>query len=370
MNFLIKNVFWVPCFISFIVSFLSTPVIIIVAKKFKLIDDPHTHKHPKVVHNYPVPRGGGIPIYLSLLTIFVFLPAGKHLMGIITGATIALIVGLLDDRFEEKVSPLFRLLSNFLAGALVVGAGIGIAFITNPLTGGVLRLDEPKIIFEFLGKSRNIWILSDILALFWISWCMNFVGWSAGVDGQLPGFVAISAFVIGFLSLRFTQDVTQWPVVILAAATAGAYLGFLPWNFYPQKIIPGYSGKSLAGFLLGVLSILSGAKLATALLVLGIPLIDAVFIVLKRISEGRSPFVGAREHLHHRLLDLGWGKRRIAIFYWLMSGLLGILALNLNSKQKLYTIILLPILFLVFILWINYLSTSLRQPDQDSGLKT
>jgi len=367
MNFEITKLLLLPLALSFVISFLTTPLTIILAKKFKVMDDPKKHKHPKVIHAYPVPRGGGIPIWLSLLTVFAFLPAGKHLMGIITGATIALIVGLLDDRFEEKVSPYFRLLSNFLAGALVVGAGIGIAFITNPLTGGVLRLDEPKIIFEFLGKTRSIWVLSDILALFWIAWCMNFVGWSAGVDGQLPGFVAISAFVIGFLSLRFTEDVTQWPVVILAAITAGAYLGFLPWNFYPQKIIPGYSGKSLAGFLLGVLSILSGAKLATALLVLGIPLTDAIFIVFKRISEGRSPFAGAREHLHHRLLDLGWGKRRIAVFYWFCSLVLGLLALNLNSKQKFYTIILLPVLFLVFITWINSLSTSLKPPGQGSG---
>lgn len=370
MNFLVKNVFLVPCIVSFIISFLSTPIVIIAAKRLRLIDDPRTHKHPKVIHDYPVPRGGGIPIYLSLLGIFIFLPAEKHLLGIIAGASIALIIGLLDDRFEEKISPFWRLLSNFLAAAFVIGAGIGIAFITNPLTGGVLRLDEPKIIFEFLGKTRSIWILSDIFALFWISWCMNFIGMSGGVDGQLPGFVAISAAVIGILSLRFTGDVTQWPVIILAAITSGAYLGFLPWNLYPQKIIPGYGGKSLAGFLLGTLSILSGAKLATAILVLGVPLIDASFLFFKRIFEGRSPVLGGREHLHHRLLTLGWSKTKIAIFYWSASAILGILALNLNSKQKLYTMVLLPILFIVFILWINYLSISLRQPDQDSGSKT
>lgn len=364
-----QELFLLPLLSSTMVSFFMTPIAILLAKKYGLVDNPKTHQHRKVIHQYTVPRGGGLPIFLSLLTALFFLPLNKSLIGILFGAAVALIIGLIDDKFEEKVSPLIRLITNFLAAACVVGAGIGIAFVTNPLTGGILHLDQPKIIFYFLGKTRSIWLISDIIALFWISWCMNFVGWSAGLDGQLPGFVAISAFVIGILSLRFTEDVTQWPVVILAAITAGAYLGFLPWNFYPQKIIPGYGGKSLAGFLLGVLCILSGAKLATAILVLGVPLIDAIFVSWKRVSEGRSPFIGGREHLHHRLLDLGWGKRKIAIFYWGCSAILGILALNLNSRQKFYTIILLPILFIVFILWISSLSTSLRPPGRDSGSK-
>jgi UDP-GlcNAc:undecaprenyl-phosphate GlcNAc-1-phosphate transferase len=368
MNRSSLGLFWLPLVASFLTSFLVTPLTIILAKKIKLEDNPKVHKQAKVVHQYTVPRGGGLPIFLSLLTVFLFLPPDKHLRGIILGATITLIVGLLDDRYEERLSPFLRLITNFLAAGVVVGAGIGIAFITNPL-GGVLRLDEPKIIFNFLGETRSIWIIADLFALLWISWCMNFVGWSAGVDGQLPGFVAISAAVIGLLSLRFTGDVTQWPVVILAAITTGAYLGFLPWNFYPQKIIPGYGGKSLAGFLLGVLSILSGAKLATVILVLSVPLIDASYLLFKRISEGRLPVFGGREHLHHRLLDLGWGKRKIALFYWLTSAFFGILALNLNSRQKFYTIILLPALFLVFILWVNFLSTSLKPLDRDSGSK-
>jgi len=366
-----QELFLIPLLSSTMVSFITTPIAILLAKKYGLVDNPKTHLLAKVVHQYTVPRGGGLPIFLSLLTTLIFLPLNKALWGILLGASLTLIVGLLDDKFEEKISPLIRLATNFLAAACVVGAGIGIAFITNPLSGGILRLDGPRIIINLLGKTRSIWILSDLLALVWISWCMNFVGWSSGLDGQLPGFVAISAFFIGLLSLRFTQDVTSWPVVILAAITAGAYLGFLPWNFYPQKIIPGYGGKSLAGFLLGVLSILSGAKFATAILVLGIPLTDAVFVMWKRIAEGRSPLVGGRrEHLHHRLMNLGWGKRKIALFYWVSSGFLGILALNLNSQQKFYTIILLPILFIVFILWISSLSASLRPPDRDSGLKT
>jgi len=131
--------------------------------------------------------------------------------------------------------------------------------------------------------------------------------------------------------------------------------------------MPGYGGKSMAGFLLAVLSILSTAKIATLMLVLAIPLIDALYLVVKRILAGRAPFWGGREHLHHRLLALGWGKRRIAIFYWLITAALGILALNLNSEAKFYTMFMLIILFLAGILWLNYLSISLKRRDQDSG---
>ena len=131
----------------------------------------------------------------------------------------------------------------------------------------------------------------------------------------MPGFVAIAAATIAFLGWKSNADFSQQLVITLAAITTGAYLGFLPWNWYPQKTIPGYGGKSLAGYLLGILAILSGAKVGALMLVLGVPFVDAAMVILKRVREGRSPVWG-REHLHHYLLELGWGKRRIALFYW------------------------------------------------------
>lgn len=355
-----------PLLISTLISFITTPIVILLFKKWKIVDDPKRHKHAKVVHQYPVPRGGGLPIFFGLLSSLFFLPFDKHLRGILLGALVALIVGIIDDKFEEKVHPLIRLASNFFAAGLVVLAGIGIAFINNPL-GGVIKLDSPQLCLFFLGSNHCLWILADIFAIFWIAWCMNFIGWSGGIEGQLPGIVVIAALTIAAISLKFSADIAQWPVIILALVLAGAYLGFLPWNFYPQKIMPGYGGKTLAGFMLAVLSILSMAKVATLMLVLGIPLIDASYLVVKRLLSGRSPVWGGHEHLHHRLLDLGWGKRRIAIFYWLVTAILGFLSLNLNSQQKLYTMLMLIFLFLGTILWLNYLSISLKQPDQDNG---
>lgn len=358
--------FFLPFIVATVVSFLTTPATILLLKKLKILDDPKKHKHAKITHTYPVPRGGGIPIFLSLLTALFFLPLDKHLRGILLGAGIALLVGILDDKYEEKIHPLIRLASNFLAAIIVVLSGIGVAFVNNPF-GGIIHLDFPRFCFSFLNQPHCIWILADILAVLWIAWTMNFVGWSGGVEGQMPGFVVIAALTIAALSSQFSADIAQWPVIILAAILAGAYLGFLPWNFYPQKIMPGYGGKTLAGFMLAVLSILSTAKIATLMIVLGIPLIDASYLVIKRIIAGRSPVWGGREHLHHRLLSLGWGKRKVAVFYWAVTAILAVLALRLNSQQKFYTMFMLVIIFLGGSLWLNYLSISLKPRDPDNG---
>ncbi len=348
-----------------IISFIITPLTIFVYRKFGWLDDPKKHKHPKVVHKYPVPRGGGIPIFISfLISASLFITWDKHLVGIILGAFIILIIGILDDIYD--LNPYLRLIFGFIAAACVVGSGIGISFITNPF-GGIIRLDQPQIPFYLFGKLHTIWVISDLFALFWIVWCMNFVNWSKGLDGQLPGIVVVAACTIAALSLKFSADITQWPVIFLAIITAAAYFGFLPWNFYPQKIMPGYGGGALAGFFLAVLSILSTSKINTLIIVLGVPLIDAVYSIIRRIISGRSPVWGDKGHLHHKLMEIGWGKRKIAIFYWLITAALGILALKLNSQAKFYTIILLTIIIGAVLLWLNLLISSLNQPDRSNG---
>lgn len=335
-----------------LLSFLFTPLTIWLYRHFGWLDDPAKNKHIKVVHKYPVPRGGGLPIFLAIIICsLLFLPPDKHLIGILIGALIILVVGILDDIFN--LNPYLRLLFGFIAAACVVGAGIGIPFITNPF-GGVIMLNQPQIPIFFFGKLRTIWILADIFALIWITWCMNFINWSKGLDGQLPGIVVIAGLTIGIFSLRFSADITQWPVIILAMIVAGAYLGFLPWNFYPQKIMPGYGGGALAGYFLAVLTILSTTKVGTGIMVLAVPMIDAIYIILRRIKSGRSPVWGDKGHLHHKLMDLGWGKRRIAIFYWLVSVILGLLALNLNRQAKFYTIVILVFLLGGVLLWLRF----------------
>lgn len=345
MNF----TFFLAIFISFLVSFIVTPFVVKFFVSHGLVEDPVQKQ--KKTHNAtattPVPRGGGIPIFLSVLvTSLIFLPLDHHLLSILIAALVTLVVGLVDDIFD--ISPHLRLFTNVLSGLIIISSGIGIAYLSNPF-GGVIDFSRFVYSFDYFGR-HQIWLISDLLAIFWIVWCTNIVGWAAGVEGQLPGFVAISAIFIGILGLKYSADISQWPVIILAGAVAGGYLGFLPFNFSPQKIMPGYSGKSLAGLFLSVLSILSGAKLATLIFLLGIPMLDAIFVIIRRLKHRRSIFYADGQHLHHRLLHLGWSRRRIAIFYWSISLILGLLSLFLNSQQKFYALFGLFILFVGFTL--------------------
>jgi len=351
-----------PFILSFVLSLLFTPLVIRLAHKYSLIDNPTRRKKTTQTHKGSIPRAGGLAIGTAiLLAILIILPLSKLIIGIILAILITIIIGIIDDIKESN--PYLRFISNLVVAGIIVGVGVGIPFITNPFNGAIL-LDKLQWTFEFLGQSHSVLIFADLAALIWIVWTMNIVGWSGGVDGQLPGFVTIAAFVIGILSFNYSaHDVSQLTVATLAFITAGAYAGFLPWNFYPQKIMPGYSGKSLAGLLLATLSILSGAKLGTALLVLSIPMTDAAFTLFRRIAKGKSPFWADKGHLHHKLLERGWGRRKIALFYWLTSGVLGLIALSLTStEKKFFAAALIVTLILMLLSWLH-LATHLKKKN-------
>jgi len=340
------NAFLVFVFAT-ICSFILTKPTIFFAKKLKLVTDKTKRDHPAHTHTGIIPRAGGLPIYFSLLiTVFVFIPINKIVAGILISSFFLMIIGLIDD--YSNSSPYLRFIANLLISALVVSFGLGIPYISNPF-GGVIRLDSWKLSFEFLGQ-HSVLILADFLAILWLAWTTNIINWSKGVDGQLPGFVAITAFFLGLVSQRFTShDISAQTVMILCFIVSGAYLGFLPFNFYPQKIMPGYGGGALAGFLLGILSILSFGKLGTAFLILAVPIIDSVYTIIRRVKNGQSPFRADWGHFHHRLLEIGWGKRRIAIFYWLISLVLGIASLFFKGIEKLIVFVTVGIILLVFI---------------------
>ncbi|MBI2641495.1 undecaprenyl/decaprenyl-phosphate alpha-N-acetylglucosaminyl 1-phosphate transferase [Candidatus Roizmanbacteria bacterium] len=337
--------------ITLFLSVIFTAPTIYLAKKFHIVTDKKKRTHPAHTHTGVVPRGGGAPIFLAILiSTLLFLPMNKLLFGILIACLLLVIMGLLDDYYD--LSPYLRFFINLWISALVIGFGLGIPYISNPL-GGVIHLDQWKITFDLFG-THSILILADIVGIVWLTWIMNMVNWSKGVDGQLPGFVAITAFFLGLLSQRFSaHDISARSVEIFSFIVAGSFVGFLPFNFYPQKIMPGYGGGALAGFLLGVLSILSFGKLGTAILILAIPTMDAVYTILRRLRKKQSPFRADWGHFHHRLLELGWGKRRIAVFYWSVSFILGVSSLFLKGLEKMIAFLMIAILLLIFMLIIE-----------------
>ncbi len=341
-----------PFLTAFLTTAIATPISLIFLKKYKIIDDPKTRKHPGIIHSKPVPRGGGIPLFIgAFIAGVIFLPINQITGAIFLATAVALITGVLDDKYD--ISPYVRFGINILTAIIVVAAGVSVNFITNPL-GGILYLNEIRMPFEILGISGII-VLSDLITIIWIVWVMNMLNWSKGIDGQMPGIVAISAIFIGLLSLRFgvTDELTQ-STTTLSFIIAGTSIGFLIYNFHPAKIFPGY-GATAIYLLLSVASILSSAKLATAILVMGVPLADGAFTIGRRILTGHSPFWHDKKHLHHLLLSLGFGQRRIALFYWGISAIFGLISLFLSSKGKVFAIIMLVIVVGGAILFLNLL---------------
>lgn len=336
------------------ISALCAPLVIKLYTKNNWLDDPQKLPHAKKTHIKPVPRGGGLVVFTGiLLGSLLFLNIDHYLISIMLGALILTIVGWIDDVWD--IHPFIRLGTGLLASLLVVNAGINIGYVSNPFGSGILTI--PQISFLSTHLLTNIFSLPGLLTIFFMMWNMNILNWSKGVDGQLPGFVSISAVFIGLLSLRFIDDPTTFNTLYLSFIVAGAYFGLLIWNWYPQKMMPGYGAGSLAGYFLSILSILSGAKLATTLMVIALPTADGLFTIARRILAGKSPFWGDRGHLHHKLMDLlGWGKRRIAVFYWLVSLLLGSLSLLMNTTGKIITFFSIIIFVFGFLIWAKWYS--------------
>ena len=332
----LTHIVFLPFLIALISTILLTPLCIYLLKINRIVDDPKTHKHPAILHTKPIPRGGGIPIFLGIFIAgLTFLPITNTTIALFISSLLALITGVADDKFD--ISPYIRFCVNIICAIIVVSSGVTISFVTNPL-GGILHFGNLFFIPQFL--NQYAWILPYVIAIVWIVWVMNMLNWSKGVDGQMPGIVAISAIIIGIVSLRFPiSDQNTYIAALLSFMIAGASIGFLFFNFYPAKIFPGYGATGIY-LLLATVSILSSAKLATALLVMGVPMIDGMFTILRRILSGRSPFWHDKKHLHHILLQFGFSQRTIALFYWMLSAILGVLSLSLSSRGKVFALIM------------------------------
>ncbi len=316
-------------------TFLAIPIMTTLG----IIDDPKRHNHPGIIHKRPIPRGGGAALFLgTICASLLFIRFTPALTAVFFAASIALVTGLVDDWLNARgkdVSPYIRFFIILLIAIIVVSSGISIDYITNPLKNGVIHLDAITLQLPLI---PYLFHLSDIVTVAWLIWVMNMTNWSKGVDGQMPGIVAISAITIGLLSIKLHPLLTTDLIdAKLSFIIAGSAIGFLFFNFYPAKIFPGWGGTALY-LLLGVVSILSSAKLATAMLVMAVPMVDAFFIIIRRILNKKSPFQGDKKHLHHILLKLGYNQRQVALFYWSFSIILGLLSLTLESKSKLFAI--------------------------------
>ena len=324
-----------PILLAFIAATLLalvlTPVVRRVVIHFGVLDRPGARR----INLVPVPRSGGLAVSAAFLIVAVaflvynerndLVPvpiamAPSEVAALLLGGAAAAALGVIDDLFDLRAR--WQLLGQVVLAAGAVAAGVTIDFIANPVGPGPIR---------FGGA------VAAGLTIFWIVGMINSINWIDGLDGLSSGIAFIAAVTLGIISL--TTQVGQPLISILCFALAGALLGFLRWNFYPATIFAGTSGVQFVGYTLAVLAILGTAKVAVALLVLGVPIIDTFWIIVRRLSHGRSPFTPDRSHIHHRLLDLGLSHRQTVLVIYSICLTLALLALLLSGVSQLYAFV-------------------------------
>ncbi len=271
-----------------------------------------------------VSKLGGIALYGGFVTAVLaeqLLPVARldsyeviRLCGLLIGGTVVFLVGLLDDMYD--LPPLAQFAGQSAGAAIAILFQIFIEYFNNPLTGQ----QTPSWPF----------IVTVALSFFWLVGMMNTMNWLDGADG-LAGGVTLIAGATLFINSAFRIEPAQTSVSLLHLALAGAALGFVLYNFFPARIIMG-GGATFLGYTLGALAIIGGAKMATILLVMGLPLVDSLWQVVNRLRQGRSPFSGDRGHLHFRLIDMGISQRRLVIGYYGFCALFGVLTLVTDSR--------------------------------------
>lgn len=308
----------------------SVPIVRRFALARDIVDRPGAERKR---HTQATPLLGGVAVYAAFaLTIGAIawgagIPfAGRispmELGAVLLGGFLLIVGGYLDDRYRR--TPLQQIIFPLLAVLLVAAAGVGVTRVTNPF-GGVLAF-APWVTVAF----TVVWLLGTTYTTKLLD----------GLDGLVAGITAIGALLITALSL--THRYYQPDVAVIALALAGACIGFLAFNFHPARIFLGEGGSTLCGFLLGVLAIISGGKIATALLVLGIPATDVALVIGQRLlGRDRRVAEGDRRHLHFRLLDLGLSHRgTVLVFYALAAGF-GTLTLLLQARAKVIALVVL-----------------------------
>ncbi len=314
---------------AFTLSLLLTGVVRRVALARAVVDVPEA---PRKLHSASTPLLGGLAIYLAFTAVVWVLALVPHaLLGkdVSLGAVLALTLagaslmlgGYLDDRY--RLTPRRQLVTPTVAILLTLAAGIHVQVLSNPFGGGLIQLSAA---------------VAEVLTVLWLLGMMYTTKLLDGLDGLATGIGAIGSLIIFGLT-QFTPFY-QPSVGLLSLALAGAALGFLVWNWYPAKIFLGEGGSLYLGFMLGVLSIISGAKIATALLVMGIPILDVAWVIVRRIFWDNKSLASAdRKHLHYRLLDVGLTQRQAVVLLYGITAGFGITSLFLGTKGKVLALI-------------------------------
>ncbi|MFZ2804276.1 MAG: MraY family glycosyltransferase [Patescibacteria group bacterium] len=331
--------------LSYGLSFVSRAV----ARRWKFIDEP---KGGRKIHQTAIPLLGGLGIAFAILSVVILVRLSNlgdgvllglrmgQIAGYLAGVIVLLLGGAFDDR--HPLAPKVQILFPIIAALCVIASGTGIIQVTQPTLGTGFSLVWWQWSWQIGSHAIRLSLPSDIITLVWILVATYATKVLDGLDGLVTGLTVIGAGMVSSLSL--SPAYFQPAVGVLSAIVGGAFAGFLPSNIHPAKQFLGESGATIAGFSLGVLAILSSAKIAIALAVLAIPIADAIFVVIGRVRRGVPWYQGDDTHLHFRLLRAGVPHGVAVLLLWGISLSAGIVALGLQTRGKLFLVAALVVL--------------------------
>ena len=311
------------------ISLGLTPLVRAAVLRRGILDAPNHRR----VNVKPVPRGGGVAVVVAFLAVagpLVLLheqigpmPAPPRSIGpgeliaLFLGGALAAALGALDDLVDLRAR--WQLIGQVALALFAVALGVGVVVLNNPFGPGAIPIAAP---------------FGIAFTVVWVVGMINSINFIYGLDGLSTGIALIAALTLGVLSV--TTQVAQPFVAVLCLVLAGALLGFLRFNFQPASIFQGTAGVMFVGYTLAILAILGAAKVVVAVLVLGVPIIDTFWVIVRRLSVGRSPFTPDRGHIHHRLLDLGLGHRGTVLLIYAICASLGAMSLLVSSATQVY----------------------------------
>ena len=340
-----------------LVSLISTPVVRSLAFRMGAVDVP---KDARRMHDHPIPRMGGLAIFFGfILSVLIFLPLTPELRGMLLGGVVIVILGIFDDIYT--LPALFKLLVQIGAALIAVLHGNCVYALSNPN----IFSTEPY---------WDLGLLSIPITVLWIVGITNAVNLIDGLDGLACGVSTISSMTLLVIALIVSEP----DVAILMAALSGSCIGFLPYNLNPAKIFMGDTGSTFLGFILAVVSIQGLFKFYTIIsfavpfLMLGLPIFDTCFAILRRVSHGQSPMAPDRGHIHHRLIDMGFSQKQAVAVLYIISAILGLSAVVLTTIGAVRAILFLVALCVAGAVAANiYLShTNDSEPLKDSRPST
>ena len=347
----VPPLFW-PMAATFVVALATsltlTPVAARWSRRVGLVDRPR----PGEVQRAAIPRAGGHGIYIAfVLAVLVSLwlaprePAEtRRILGLLGGVALLVPFAVWDD--FKRLGALPQLLAQVLVALVPVAFGVTISSVSNPFApppfGGLILLPA-----WFAVPATVAWLVLMI----------NSMNWLDTMDGLAGGVGAIASIILFLVALSLRQGT----IALLPLALAGACLCFVPYNFNPARVFMGTTGSMFIGYTLGVVAIIGGAKIASTMLVLGVPVLDALLVIAQRSLAGRHPWRGGDgAHLVHRLLGIGLTQRKIALLVYALSALFGWLATSLIRTEKFYAFGALAVVLALLIFYVRLRSGDSR----------